>query len=593
MHDQRARPARRAAYDGILWVLLLALFFAVVSFDRLSWPAVIGDEATYLMAAESLAWDQDLLYERHDYDRFVGVWGVDPEGLILQSGDGGKHITFGKPFFYPLWVAPFARLFPTTGPFLANFLILSLAALVATRTLRQTVGTVAPLWVAAFVFASVSFAYTFWAHADLFLMCLTAIGLSLAFWKGPGSATGSTDGKRATLLCWLGVGALLAVVAFSRPLYAPLFLPAFFALPRRHRWQAAAGLLLGAFGLATGSAVVHRLNSDSWTSYGAERRGFYSETGFPAVQIPVDGWRESFEDLGNAAWAEAGSLVELPTTAPALWAWNTLYFFVGRNIGVLPYFLPVILGLFGRPRGWARWMLLVAVGLSIGGFFLYRPFNIYGGGGAIANRYFIPLYPAFWFLATRVGRVRRVVVVIVLAAPFLWPLWSAPRSFPMRTNHTYRYVSDLAVRMLPYETTQSHLKPAGHADVVQGGVWIKFLTRSVRPRRDGKALLLDRGSRGALLVGSPQPLSEMYLQILQDPVETLQVVSGAETLSEATNARGRLFHLRLTGPRARHPMWWTWDDYYLYELALRSESTEPGRLTFTLRKSPPRKDIEQ
>ena len=49
-----------------------------------------------------------------------------------------------------------------------------------------------------------------------------------------------------------------------------------------------------------------------------------------------------------------------------------------------------------------------------------------GGGGAIANRYFLPLYPAFWFLATQPGRPRRVGAVFLLAAPFLWPLWTAP-----------------------------------------------------------------------------------------------------------------------------------------------------------------------
>ena len=588
MNHQLARPARRATYDGVLWALLALLFLGVVTFDRSSWPSLIGDEATYLMAAESLAWDGDLLYERQDFDRFVEHWGIEPEGLILQSGDGGEHITFGKPFFYPLWVAPFTRLWPTTGPFLANFLVLALAALAATRTLRQTVGATAPLWVAAFLFASVCFAYTFWAHADLFLMGLTAIGFSLAFWKGPENPNRSKEASRATVLRWMGVGALLAIVGFSRPLYVPLFLPVVFALPKINRWQATVGLLIGSLGLGTGAAVVHRLNSEAWTSYGAQRRGFYSETGFPAVQIPVEAWSESLDDLGDAAWAEARSLLKLPPMAASLWGWNGVYFTVGRHIGVLPYFLPLILGLFGRPRGWTRWMLLVAVGISIAGFFLYRPFNIYGGGGAIANRYFMPLYPAFWFLATRPGRPRRVLAVFLLAAPFLWPLWSAPRSFPKRTNHTYRYVSDLAGRMLPYETTQSHLKPAGHSDVVQGGVWIKFLTRSVRPRRDGRALLLDRGSRGALLVGSPQPLSELYLQILQDPVETLEVVSGAQILSEVTNARGRLFHLRLAQPRARHPMWWTWDTYYVYELALKSDSTEAGRLTFTLRKSPAR-----
>ena len=232
--------------------------------DRHSWPSLIGDEATYLMAAESLAWDQDLLYERQDYDRFVEQWGFEPEGLILQSGDGGQTITFGKPFFYSVWVAPFARIWPSNGPFVANFLILALAALITVRTLRQTLGAIASLWVAAFVFASVTFAYTFWAHADLFLMGLTAIGLSLAFWRPEGTSRSSSEG-RATLLRWLAVGAALAIVGFSRPLYVSLFLPAVFALPRRELRRAGLGLLIGASSLVLGAGLIHRLNSEAWT----------------------------------------------------------------------------------------------------------------------------------------------------------------------------------------------------------------------------------------------------------------------------------------------------------------------------------------
>ena len=578
---EKMRSANGATQSGFLLILLAILLVGVLTFDRSEWPSLIGDEATYLMAAESLAWDLDLKYERHDYDRFVRHWQLEPEGLILQSGDAGETITFGKPFFYPLWSAPFVRISPTKGPFLANFLALAIAALLATRTLRQTVGTGAPLWVACSLFASVTFGYTFWAHADLFLLCLTAIALSLAFWKQERTAEAGR-GSRRWWLRWVAVGLLLAVVVFSRPLYLPLFLPVALALPRHARSRSGVALLVGALALAAGAAVVHRLNGDAWTSYGAQRRGFYSSTGFPAVEIPVEAWADSLDDLGDAAWAEARSLAKIPKTSASLWFWNSIYFTVGRSVGVLPYFLPLVLGLMGRPRGAARWMLLVAVGASLAGFFLYRPFNIYGGGGAMANRYFMPLFPAFWFLASTRCSSRRVVVIGLLAAPFLWPLWSDARSFPQRSNHTYRYVSSLASSWLPFETTQSHLKPAGRSDVVHRDLWVKFLSSTLRNKRDGTGLLIDRGSRGELLIGAYRPLEGVDLRTLGDPAETLNVVGGARVLEDERNARGRVMKLELSGPRARHPMWWTWTTVYLYELNLESESTLPGRLTFTL-----------
>ena len=218
---------------------------------------------------------------------------------------------------------------------------------------------------------------------------------------------------------------------------------------------------------------------------------------------------------------------------------------------------------------------------------LFRPFNIYGGGGALANRYFLPLFPAFWFMASRPCRPRRIVAVCLMAAPFLWPLWTDPSGYPKRSNHTYRYVSEFANRLLPFETTQSHLKPAGRSAVVHGGLWVKFLSPTLREKKDRTALLLDRGSRGQMLVGSNRPLKSLYLQILEDPAERLEVVRGATTSDETGNARGRRIHLDLDGPRARHPMWWTWNPYYIYQLTLESPSAEEGRLTFILRVASP------
>ena len=105
---------KRAAW-AVLGVLLAATLAGAATFDRRTWPSLVGDEATYLMAAASLAWDHDLRYERRDYDRFFARWGVQPDGLILQRADGGKTLVFGKPVAYSLYLGPFARLAPSRG----------------------------------------------------------------------------------------------------------------------------------------------------------------------------------------------------------------------------------------------------------------------------------------------------------------------------------------------------------------------------------------------------------------------------------------------------------------------------------------------
>ena len=174
--NRASDPILRSSWV-VLLALLAALWIAAATFERSNWPSLFGDEATYLMASQSLAWDRDLLFEPADYARFVSLWDMVPDGLILQSGDNGESITYGKPFFYPLIIAPIVWLAPVRGPFLANATMLALAAILSARVLARRVGRLAPLCVAALIFATVVFLYVFQAHADLFLLCCSAVAL--------------------------------------------------------------------------------------------------------------------------------------------------------------------------------------------------------------------------------------------------------------------------------------------------------------------------------------------------------------------------------------------------------------------------------
>ena len=507
---------------AILGLLLAATLDAAATLDRRDWPAFVGDEATYLMEAQSLAWDFDLEYTRQDHDRFVAQWGRSPEGLILQSVDGGKTLVYGKPAAYPLFIAPFVRLSPTRGAAVANALLLALASVMAARALQRRIGDAAPLWVAAWVFASVTFAYVFWIHSDLFLMCLVAIALALV---------------SETLVPKTGwaAGALLAVVMLSRPLYAGLLL----AIPAARKKVA-----IGAAALVLIAILASLATRGTWTSYGGDRRSFYSYTGFPAVNA-VD-WAGQIEERGTHTWVKKETL--RMGFDPRQSGWNAVYYLVGRHVGILPYFLPLVLGFLAFRRGEGRWALILAVVLAAAVLFWLRPFNFYGGGGSMANRYFLPLYPALWFLAARPVRpalgALAAVLVTLLAAPFLLPLWSSPRTFPLATEGGYRYVSDAARRWLPFETTLSHLKPSGREDFVHNLLWLRLLSPSLSP--DGDRLRLAPGEPGDLLIGSPQPLAGIQLRKVDGATVRLQ-----------------------PEVRARHRMWWT-DDYYLYELKLES-----------------------
>jgi hypothetical protein len=564
---------------GLLAALLLAILWAALRFDRAGRPSLVGDEATYAMQAASLAWDGDLAYSRADYYRFVRQWGGKPDGLVLQSRDQGRHITYGKPFLYALAIAPFVRFAPVRGALLGNALFLAAAALLAARTLRQRLGGAAPFWVAVLVFGSVSFAYVYWVHADIFLFAAMAAGFSLIYWEErPLEAPPAEiyEGEETAprwrfLLRWAVAGALLAIPGAFRPFYLALFLPAVLAAwtvsTGRRRWNALAALIAGALGLLLLTGLVQWHAGGAFSGYGGERQGFYPRTGYPDVDFPASGWEASVRRWGNTSWTQEGAID--PYLDGHLWAWNALYFVFGRNIGVLPYFLPLLLGFLAFSGRRGRWALPLAVLLAAGGFLLVRPFNFYGGGGAIGNRYFLPLYPALWFLAARPLRAwtasALAAVTGALAAPFLLPLWQHPTAFPIGPDGRYRHVSEVAARNLPYETTQSHI-PGGQ-DSAHDGLWVKLLNDNMG--RIGEAESLMGDAVGEVLVGSPERLRGLL--VVCDPRAPTRLESGGQTLRPSLlRPNGTVvFAIDLGKPKAVHPMWWTREPYYLYQVDLR------------------------
>ncbi|HVR96143.1 MAG TPA: hypothetical protein VMW27_05985 [Thermoanaerobaculia bacterium] len=551
---------------AVLGLLLAATLAGALTLDRRTWPEIVGDEATYLMQAQSLAWDFDLRYSRQDYERFVAQWGRKPEGLILQSPDGGTTLFYGKPSAYPLFIAPFVRLSPTRGAAIANALFLALAAAIATRSLERRIGPAAALWVAVWIFGSVAFIYVFWAHSDLFQMCLAAIALALAYGHS------AEDTGRRFALRWLAVGALLGLVFMARPFYGTLLLPAALAVPAGRRRTGIAALAAGAVSLVLVAALANVAARGTWTSYAGDRQSFYSYTGYPKVELPAESWGQRTAEHGTASWVEGASAQVDVASRQTMW--NVLYFLVGRHVGVLPYFLPLVLGFFAWRRGEGRWALVLAVVVTAACFLVIRPFNFWGGGGAIANRYFLPVYPALWFVAARPARAVWALVVAALAAPFLWPLWTAPRGFPIDAEGGYRHVSAVAQRWLPYETTLSHLKPAGQEDIIHNGLWVKLLTPALRAEADGGRLRLASGRPGDLLIGSREPLQTLRLRLPPGGPRQL-TLSGAE-VTETLQRRdgGVTLRLLFPGPRARHRMWWAEEDVWLYELRLAPQADD-------------------
>jgi hypothetical protein len=561
---------RRAGPWAVLGLLLIWSGWQAVTHDRSDWPFHIGDEGTYAMAAASLAWDFDFRFEEPDVQRFRELWGGTPD-LILQSSNGGDTITFGKPLFYPLYLAPFLRAAPRRGPAIANFLLLAGASLFAAWVLSSSLPTIAPLLVSLFVYCSLTFAHVFWIHPDLFFLTVCTLALGIALSAAQRTRDASLYPTWAVRLRpWILVGALVAILGSGRPPYFVVLLPIVFLIPKTDRRSFALVLVLTTI-VCTGLCAAAQLSfSETFTAYGAERRGFTGYTGYPGIDFPASEWNEHIERYGNVSWIREGALE--PELDARLLGWNSFYLFLGRNVGVVPYFLPLLLPLLlgsGRLTTRRSWPSLLAFAIAMTAFFLLRPFNFYGGAGSLANRYFLPLYPLFWFLPIRTPSLPLLGATALLAAVFVAPLWWNANGYPIAhsddpTRAAYRYISGPLYRWLPHETSQRHIRARGSNDIVHHGLWTRFLTGGAsRGASDEEILIDDRG--GELLVGTGRALAGLTLRTSRSS----STVLAWHQFRKVELEPGERQPLDLGFPSALHPMWWPGGPIYLYRLKLQ------------------------
>ncbi len=585
-------PAERAVANLgrlLLLGLLIALLAGAAGSELKSRPPV-GDEATYVMQALSLAHDRDLAFADEDHRRYEALYGRPPDRLALASRDGGERIVYGVPFLWALWAAPFLAAAPQSGAAVANALLLAIAAWAAARALERRIGPAAWPWTAALVFASVAFAYVYLALPDLLLMAAAALGLALAYGRseapaagtlsqiyGGGSDDAAGGGRGRFVLRWAIAGALLAIPAVQRPVYGVLLVAMLWVVPRRRRAAGIAALAAGAALAALAVAGGHWAAGGGWAPH-AGRHSFTAESGYPGVDYPAEVWP------GPAA-APAGVAAVAPGTArpplsPRLWGWNAVYLAAGRDVGLIPYFLPglLLLTLAAGRRG--RWALAAGTALALAALLWLRPHNFFGGAEAIGNRFFLPLYPALWFLAARPGgrvlrRAAGALAAAALAAPFLLPLWREPAGHPVGEDGRYRYVSEVARRGLPFETTQPAI-PAPRA--AAGELVLTFLAGDAGPAGgDPRAPLRLRGRREVeLMVASPRPLERLTLALGRRSPSRIEILSGGEAGEVLLRGDGGVsFTVELAPARATHPPASSAEPWSYYPLRFRLPEGPP------------------
>ncbi len=548
------RPARggRLRFAGwiLLAVLLATLLLLALGFGPRFRPAWLGPEATYLIQARSFWSDGDPLLGPGERERFEELWGIEAGPLELGGRvDGGR--VFAVPAPYSLLLAPFVAASPWRGAPLLNVLLLTAAALLTARHLRLEAADRAPVWVALLLFGSVAFAWVFAARPEVLLLAATVAAFRLVY--GSPAAEGEMEeiyrpveeGMRL-MARWLAAGALLALVALHHPFYLLLFLPAAAAVPAHRRRSGWLLLGAGAIVVAAGAAALYGLAGAGWSP-----------------------------------WAGPGSGAEVPFTLDrGLASWNLAYFLAGRNVGLLPYFLPLLLLLGLWRSGQRRGLLLIATGAVALAFLLLEPFDFHGGPGTLANRRLLPLYGALFFVSRRVPRPGWLTATALVSALAMGPLWLAPRPLPVEEAGGYSYPSPLAERFLPYETTQQHLPSAG--EWAGEDFWMRSLDSALRPAPSGPGLELVGGGPARILVASAVPLRSVYLELGPGAPDELEAQGSAAVSTVFRPDGGVGFELEPGRVRARHAVWWSSRSHSLYLLGLRLPEAPPAALRVSI-----------
>ena len=589
------------------WILLAGLLLALFIVTMRSDAVVAGErETTFRMAALSLAWDGDLTYGRADYDRYVRLFGAEPEAIALESSSSGARIGFARPPAYMVVAAPFVRISPLRGPALLNWLLLAAAAAGSALVLERRVGPWAPAWIAVFVGGTTAFTLLPLPSPGMFRLAASALAWALvvhvlpatdrerpsqgAFhWvrrrprRLPPQAAGSPrrpQGRRllrGEAFRWSLVGFLLALATVASVDGLSL-LPALLAASWLALHQPRRGVALVALAVVATLTAAVSLGTSALARGGAgpvERAVFSPSTGFPAVDFEPAEWRVEAEAADRAAAAHRGPDLR---AAAGIGRETLLHAVAGRTVGIAPYCAPLVwAALWGLlAAGWRR-VLLVGALASVAARVFFFPFDLGDESALVGPGGIGAVLPMLWFLAGGLGPTR-LAAVAASSALFLYPLWLRPGAAygpqPLPEGALHRF--------LPAETGQRP-RAGEPADLFTGGLWLRPVAGRITPFGES-GLVIEGGSAELLIAWEPElsgsgetdgEARQSRLRLVLEQGDAVPEVVGGELEERRPLPSGRTsVRLLLEPPVARHRMWWSRGSVDLFRLALTLDGGE-------------------
>jgi hypothetical protein len=439
----------RSADPGLLIVLLLFAFLAIGTLFIDPVRTTYGlksDEATYVSMALSIAHDGDLAFQQRDLARFWPFYESGPEGIFLKRGKGPEdRLYFGKSFLYPLVAAPFVRVAGLNGLLLLNVLLLAGTFVCLYLYAAARMASSSALLVSTgFLGASITPLFGVWMMPETFNLAL--VGVAYFFWlykevrPRPDGGSADPHGGQGTDVV---AAVLLGLATFSKPSNLVLILP-LIALAW-WRGQLVRGLTIGViFGLVVAAGFgANGLISGELNYQGGERKTFYGEYPFQHDEATFNnlGISVTTESLEFEGWRHLGR--------------NTAYFLFGRHFGLVPYYFPavvVVVWALIRRQEREAWHAFIAGAVAVTALtlLLLLPNTWSGGGGPPGNRYFLSIYPAFFFLIPKARSLLPGVIMWLGGAMFVAQILVDPF---VAAKRPWQNTQQGLFRLLPVELT--------------------------------------------------------------------------------------------------------------------------------------------
>jgi hypothetical protein len=216
---------------------------------------------------------------------------------------------------------------------------------------------------------------------------------------------------------------------------------------------------------------------------------------------------------------------------------NLLYVFVGRYSGLLPYFFPavfalVLFALVGRSNPPWRVLVFAAAAGEILLLLIWIPYNYFGGGGVIGNRYFMNTYGLFLFL------IPPIESAVAAAVPWIvGPLFTAQIVLNPFFSSFYpaEHAKHGPLRLLPVELTLVNDLPI-NTSLSRVRVWfgekhrfqMYFLDDNAYPPEENSFWIRGR-STADMLLKTAEPMRRLLLTFTgADAPDTLTVRAAGE-----------------------------------------------------------------